>query len=341
MGKHKSADLKQAVIQLYQRMPEKSMEKVANVFQLPFETVRRWIRRHADLGTLENQYRGSMSYKVTQEHFDYIKLLITNQKDIYIHELRNKLKERFTDFDISTRHLSRVVKDIPFSKKKWTIRHYPKERYGKELDLERDKEEFFQKLKKYHINDMIALDETSIQLGMSRGKARCYVGQRCIKKTDNNAVFQRFSLLMAISTEKIEGWYLKKGAIQTEDLHKFLKTILSRKASRKLVILDNAPIHKKGTDKYITELGHTSLYVLPYQHYLNPIENFFNQLKHYMKDIVPMNEKEVVEAIKYSIGHIQKKHLRNYFLNAYDPEQLNKRKKPIRRAPNKKYKEVD
>lgn len=340
MGKHKSEDLKQAVIQFYQRMNEKSIDKVAEALQIPFETVRRWIKRYEEDGTLKNKYRGTMSYKVTQEHFEYIKHLITNQKDIYIHELRNKLKERFTDFDVSTRHLQRVVKDIPFSKKKWTIRHYPKQRYGKELDLERDKEQFFHELRKFRLEDMIALDETSIQLGMSRGKARCYIGQRCIKRTDNNAVFQRFSLLMAISMERIEGWYLKKGAIQTEDLHKFLKRILEKKRTQKLVVLDNAPIHKKGTDKYVSELGHKSLYILPYQHYLNPIENFFNQLKHYMKDKVPMSEEEVVEAIKYSIGHITKQHLRNYFFNAYDQEKLKKREKPLR-APKKKYKEVD
>lgn len=106
------------------------------------------------------------------------------------------------------------------------------------------------------------------------------------------------------------------------------------------MLLDNAPIHKKGTDLYISELGHSALYILPYQHYLNPIENFFNQLKHYMRDKVPMNEKEVIDAIQYSIGHIRKDHLRNYFTYAYEPDKFDKKEKP-KRAPKKKYKEID
>ncbi len=341
MGKHKSTDLKESVVAFYDRMEDKSIQEVADMFQVPWETVRRWVKRQETEGNLKNKYRGSMSYKITQEHFDYMKQLISQKRDIYLYELRDQLKRRFPDFDITSRHLSRVVKDIPFSKKKWTIRHYPKERYGKELDLPRDKEQFFQELRKYRLEDMIALDETSIQLGMSRGRARCYVGQRCVKKTDNNAVFKRFSLLMAISMERVEGWYLKKGAIQTEDLQKFVKRILSKKTSQKLVILDNAPIHKKDTVKFIEGLGHKSLYVIPYQHYLNPIENFFNQLKHYMREKVPMSEQEVVEAIQYSLGKVRKEHLRNYFLNAYEPERLKEKEARLKRLPKKKYKEVD
>lgn len=249
-----------------------------------------------------------------------------------MHEVRKRLLERFPKLSITSRHLSRVVKDIPYSRKNWTKIHYPKQRHGKELDLEQDKKAVFFKLKQYKLEDIIALDKTSIQIGISRGKARCYIGQRCIKKTDDNAIFQRFSLLMAISMEKIEGWMLKKGAIQNEDLQKFLDQILSRKH---LVILDNAPIHKKDTDPFVRKKGHDLLYILPYQHYLNPIENLFSQLKHYMKEKVPMNEKEVREAIEYAIGKISKKHLINYFLNAYNPELLNK-KNPYKEGAKEK-----
>ncbi len=104
-------------------------------------------------------------------------------------------------------------------------------------------------------------------------------------------------------------------------------------------MIDNAPSHKKGIDKHIEQLGHELLYILPYTHRLNPIEQFFNQLKHYMRDKVPMNEKEVREAIDYTIKQIDKTHLTNYFLNAYDPKNLEKPRKKIMRQPKKKYKD--
>ncbi|QIG60137.1 hypothetical protein [Dishui Lake large algae virus 1] len=238
------------------------------------------------------------------------------------------------------RHLARVVSDIPFSKKLWSQRHYPKERYGKPLDYEKDKEEFFKRLKKYDIDNIIALDETNIQLGMSRKKARCYVGKRCIKQTDNNDIFQRFSLLVAISPDKIQGWMLKKGAVRSEDLKPFVQTLLQNRTPKRLLIMDNAPSHKKGIDKEVANMGHELLYILPYTHYLNPIENFFNQLKHYMRDKTPMNEEDVRKAIEYSASKVSKTDLRNYFLNAYNPEKLDKKREPKRREPKKKYKKT-
>jgi len=58
-----------------------------------------------------------------------------------------------------------------------------------------------------------------------------------------------------------------------------------------------------------------------------------------MRDKVPMNEKEVRETIDYAIKRIDKTHLTNYFLNAYDPSNLDKPRKKIIRQPQKKYKE--
>lgn len=42
-----------------------------------------------------------------------------------------------------------------------------------------------------------------------------------------------------------------------------------------------------------------------------------------------MNEKEVREAIDYAIKRINKTHLTNYFLNAYEPKNLKKPRKKM------------
>lgn len=322
MGSHRSLDLKEAVVAYYERLEKPSMERTAKTFAIPKETVRRWVSRKKSTGSTKYLYRGSMSYKVEKQHVDFIKELIQRKKDIYMHEVKQAIEERFPGFTITPQHISNIVQDFPFSRKLWTKRHYPQTRYGRELNLERDKAAFFAELRKFSLNDIIALDETSIEIGLSRGRARCYLGQRCLKTTDNNAIFQRFSLLMAISVYGVERWFLKKGAVQTDELHAFLDPILARQPHKKLVVMDNAPIHKNKTDQFVRERGHELLYSLPYQHYLNPIENFFNQLKHYMRDKVPLNEQEVKVSIEYAITKITQKHLQNYFLNAYDPEKF-------------------
>ena len=64
MGKHRSDDLKKAVVDFYLRMRHKSIEQTAEVFQIPYETVRRWLERYDDEGNVKYKYRGSMSYKI-------------------------------------------------------------------------------------------------------------------------------------------------------------------------------------------------------------------------------------------------------------------------------------
>ena len=59
-----------------------------------------------------------------------------------------------------------------------------------------------------------------------------------------------------------------------------------------------------------------------------------------MRDKTPMNEEDVRKAIEYSASKVSKTDLRNYFLNAYNPEKLDKRREPKRREPKKKYKKT-
>ena len=162
MGKHRSTDLKQAVVDYYMRM--KSLSETSTAFRIPEETIRRWVKRYNETGNIDYHYRGSMSYKVEQQHFDHIKQHITKNKDIYLHEVRDDMKNNFPDLDISVMHLSRVIKDIPYSRKLWTRKHYPETRYGVALNFDKDKSEFFRKLRRFTIDDMIAVDETSIQM---------------------------------------------------------------------------------------------------------------------------------------------------------------------------------
>lgn len=56
--------------------------------------------------------------------------------------------------------------------------------------------------------------------------------------------------------------------------------------------------------------------MLQYNHSQNPIEAYFNQLKHYIKKEEPMSYDDIKRAIIKCIGLIDKKSYINYF-NAY------------------------
>jgi len=76
-------------------------------------------------------------------------------------------------------------------------------------------------------------------------------GKRCLIKTDNNNVFKKYSLIVAINNKKCIKYKLyDEGAVNGERFNKFLKKICEN-VKDKLIILDNGQIHKKEETKNI------------------------------------------------------------------------------------------
>jgi len=63
---------------------------------------------------------------------------------------------------------------------------------------------------------------------------------------------------------------------------------------------------------------------LPYNHFQNPIEKMFNQLKYYLKKNEPMSYELIKKSIKKAIKKIESKTYINYFKSS-----LRKTKKDI------------
>ena len=68
----------------------------------------------------------------------------------------------------------------------------------------------------------------------------------------------------------------------------------------------------------IIDSGNNLLYCVPYHPETNPIEEFFSQLKHYIRKNSPQNYKEISDKIKDILNtKIKKKHLENYFKHSF------------------------
>ncbi len=109
-----------------------------------------------------------------------------------------------------------------------------------------------------------------------------------------------------------------------KDLINFLKKICEN-VKDKLIILDNRQIHKKEeTKNIIIDSGNNLVYMCPYSHRLNCIEQWFNQVKHYLKLYKSQNLEELKENLRKSIKYIRKEHYKNYFIYAYKKSYKNK-----------------
>ena len=338
---HHSDDYKLSAVEYYLNYGNASLRNTCYVFGCKKTSLARWINRYLSYGHVHNNSRKEGSYKVRKIHVDYIGKLVREKPDIFLWQILEKLNETFR-LIISKSHLVNIIKYLNLTYKKFYQNHNPKTRFGKEINYRRSIKEFYDKIKLYNLSDIICIDETSIQIGISNTKGRILMGKRLYKNTTNNDIFKKYTLISAISNRKTEEYNLyKKGGIDTDRLIIFLTKLLIRKRN-KLIILDNASAHRNQRIKdFIVNSGNDYLYILPYKHFLNPIEFYFNQLKYYIKQKEPMNYDKIKNSIKYAIRNIKKEHYENYFYNSYDKDKLKKKYKNtnrLRKSP-KIYKE--
>jgi transposase len=133
-----------------------------------------------------------------------------------------------------------------------------------------------------------------------------------------------------------------KCAVNSERFDEFLKLLCSN-IKNKLIVLDNGQIHKKeSTKKIIKDSGNFLVYTCPYHPRLNSIEQWFNQLKHYVKLDKPQNFIQLKESIKKSVIKIKEESYKNYFIYAYNKDYYKNKKnskKSTKHKPDKIYKE--
>jgi len=129
---------------------------------------------------------------------------------------------------------------------------------------------------------------------LSYGRSKS--GTRVIDKTYKYP-YKRYNLLFAISADKIIGYVLYKdlkGGLKTQNILEFYNDYIKDKYKNYLIIMDNAVIHRsKQVKKIIESTNNNLLYSVPYHPETNAIEEFFSQLKHYIKKESPNTYEDI------------------------------------------------
>ena len=325
MGKHKSSDYKLTAVQHYLNTEGESLRDTCNIFQCSKYSLVRWVRRYIKTGNVDNLPRTKGSYKVRRKHVNFILSLLKTKPLITLTDVLGYFHKEFNDITLSKTHLSNIIKYANITYKKVQITHHPITRYGKTINYNEEYKKFYSKIKKYKLDDIISIDESSINVGLHTLRGREEIGKRLNKITTDNKVFVKYTLIMAISTKGVLEWTLyEKGGSDHLRLIEFLGKVIKNKKN-KLILMDNASCHRNQEVKdYITNKKNDLIHILPYHHFQNPIEKLFNQLKYYMRKDEPMSYDLIKKSIKKSIKYIELETFNNYFKSS-----LTKTKKDI------------
>jgi transposase len=335
MTKQFTSDLKLKAVHYYNKI--NNYVKVCEIFECSERSLKRWVERYDKNKNVDRKTRKLGSYKLEKQHIQFIKETLRKHSDIQMNFLQELLKSKFPKLDISRQYLSDIIRANNITRKRATFKHFPKTYRGNIRNEQQELKEFFDVINKFKLEDIISIDETSVSTSLTHNYCRAFLGDRCIKKTTNNEVFKKYSLVVAINNKKcIASELYQNGAVNAERFNEFLKNICS-KVKGKLFVLDNGQIHKKeSTKQIIKESGNYLVYTCPYHPRLNSIEQFFNQMKHYIKLDKPNTFTTLDGSVKTSIDKIKEENYENYFIYAYNKDyyknKLNNKKYTKRRT---------
>ena len=147
-------------------------------FDCPKQSLYRWVKRYQELEEIKRLSRKPKSYKITKEQVKYAIQKLKENEQITMEELHKTVKKKYKDFDISSQHLGQVIRDNNITRKRTRKSHFPKTRYGKKISYKKEIKTFFKTIKKYKLDDIISIDETSIQSAMIKEYCKYPKGKR-------------------------------------------------------------------------------------------------------------------------------------------------------------------
>ena len=336
MSTHKSNDYKLTAVQYY-LVEDKTQEEVCKIFKCSPRSLMRWVNQYKKEGNVNKHYRKPIAYKVKKEYVKFLLDEIKKNKTITLQELNEKLKDKYKS-DISITQIFRVINDNNITLKQTRIRHEPIKRFGKEININNKLTDFYNEVKKYKIQDIICIDETSIKSLQKRNHCYSEKGKRCVIKTQSQEVFKKYTGIFAINIDGVVDWDLyEKGGINTDRLIDFLEQNITNKLRNKLIILDNASSHRNEKIKALVNKHNNILYAVPYQHFTNSIENYFSMLKSRLQKLDGLTYVELKKNIEKVLKEIPREKYENIFKGAYDrPEKYVSKNKT--RKNKKQYK---
>jgi transposase len=317
MPTHKSNDYKLTAVQYY-LVEDTTQEEVCKIFKCSPRSLMRWVNQYKKEGNINKHYRKPIAYKVKKEYVKFLLGELKSNKTITLQELNEKLKDKYK-IDISTTQIFRVINDNNITLKQTRIRHEPIKRFGKDININNKLDEFYNQVKKYKIQDIICIDETSIKSLQKRNHCYSEKGKRCVIKTRSQEVFKKYTGIFAINVNGVVDWDLyEKGGINTDRLIDFLEQNITNKLRDKLIILDNASSHRNEKIRELVNKHNNILYAVPYQHFTNSIENYFSMLKSRLQKLDGLTYNELKKNIEKVIKEIPREKYENIFKGAYE-----------------------
>lgn len=167
---------------------------------------------------------------------------------------------------------------------------------------------------------LVFIDETWTKTNMAPLRGWAPVGQR-IKAKAPNGHWKTMTFLAALRHDRVDAPWLIDGPINGERFLLYAEKVLAPTLKPgDIVIMDNLGSHKgKAVRRAIRAAGARLFFLPKYSPDLNPIEQLFAKLKHWLRKAAKRTVETVCDAIGQILNRVTPVECSNYFANSgYD-----------------------
>ena len=166
-------------------------------------------------------------------------------------------------------------------------------------------------------DNITSIDESHFYLNMSPSHGWGKEGDRVVF-TKKTSIRTSISLICAINNKKVIYYEIIKGSVNSTIYLQFLKN-LNKRCKHKYYLMDNCRTHHaKIVKEHMNKVTNNILYNVPYSPETNPIEQFFNKVKTYVRKENTETMANIINAIHDAIKTVTPSDLNNFFKHSFN-----------------------
>lgn len=256
----------------------RSLRKTAKSSNISKSTLQRWIHSCKTNNFSKQRTHLKKFYKIHNHIILTVCDSLKRQPFLTLKNLQILVKKAH-GVSLSHETIRRIIRFSNITRKRANPRIMKSQTYWSHLQEKR--RIFLETYVPISIESIVSIDESAICSNLfptygynERGK-KLHVPTRSMRT-------QKSSILMAISSQKVEHVSILKENVNSASFLNFIRELVLKFEStqKRVFLMDNVSFHKSQTiEKEITSHGHTILFTPPYSPDTNPIENVFSLIK--------------------------------------------------------------
>ncbi len=161
------------------------------------------------------------------------------------------------------------------------------------------------------------LDESGVNLGLTRRYGRARPGQRVVEGTPGDSG-AHYTLLAALSVQAPQAPWVLEGAMDGAAFEVYVEQMLLPTLTRgDIVFMDNLSFHKAPRIRTLIEsVGARLVFLPPYSPDLNPVELCWAKVKTALRDAKARTSETLVDAIADALRAVTKQDAQAWFAHS-------------------------